>query len=153
MAFAKKTASDDVFSFSAFDPSKFSDTFRDFAEKSSVKTKETLSKVKEVTEEASKTVEATLQSAQAGTVELGMSAIGMVRSNTESSLAHLEALMGVKSVSELFELQTAFLRKQAEIAVEQVKSLSETSKKVAENVSKPGKDAAEKAMSSFKMTA
>ena len=150
MAFAKKTASDDVFSFSAFDPSKFSDTFRDFAEKSSVKTKETLSKVKEVTEEASKTVEATLQSAQAGTVELGMSAIGMVRSNTESSLAHLEALMGVKSVSELFELQTAFLRKQAEIAVEQVKSLSETSKKVAENVSKPGKDAAEKAMANFR---
>jgi phasin len=153
MAFTKKTASEDVFSFAAFDPSKFSDTFRDFAEKSSVKTKETLSKVKEVTEEAGKTVESTLQNAQAGTVELGMSAIGMVRANTENSLAHLEALLGVKSVSELFELQTAFLRKQAETAVEQVKSLSETSKKVAENVSLPGKAAAEKAMSSFKISA
>jgi len=153
MAFAKKTASDDVFSLSAFDPSKFSDTFRDFAEKSTSKTKESLAKVKEVTEEASKTVEATLQSAQAGTVELGMSAIGMIRTNTETSLAHLESLLGVKSVSELFELQTAFLRKQAEAAVEQVKVLTETSKKVAENVSKPGKDAAEKAMSSFKMSA
>lgn len=153
MAFAKKTASDDVFSLSAFDPSKFSDTFRDFAEKSSSKTKESLAKVKEVTEEASKTVEATLQSAQAGTVELGMSAIGMIRTNTESSLAHLESLLGVKSVSEFFELQTSFFRKQAEAAVEQVKALSETSKKVAETVSKPGKDAAEKAMSSFKMSA
>jgi phasin len=153
MAFAKKTASDDVFSLSAFDPSKFSDTFRDFAEKSSSKTKESLAKVKEVTEEASKTVEATLQSAQAGTVELGMSAIGMIRTNTETSLAHLESLLGVKSVSEFFELQTSFFRKQAEAAVEQVKVLSETSKKVAENVSKPGKDAAEKAMSSFKMSA
>ncbi|MDB5551040.1 MAG: phasin [Rhizobium sp.] len=153
MAFAKKTASDDVFSLSAFDPSKFSDTFRDFAEKSSSKTKESLAKVKEVTEEASKTVEATLQSAQAGSVELGMSAIGMIRTNTETSLAHLESLLGVKSVSEFFELQTSFFRKQAEAAVEQVKALSETSKKVAENVSKPGKDAAEKAMSSFKMTA
>ena len=153
MAFAKKTASDDVFSLSAFDPSKFSDTFRDFAEKSSSKTKESLAKVKEVTEEASKTVEATLQSAQAGSVELGMSAIGMIRTNTETSLAHLESLLGVKSVSEFFELQTSFFRKQAEAAVEQVKVLSETSKKVAENVSKPGKDAAEKAMSSFKMSA
>jgi len=153
MAFTKKTASEDVFSFTAFDPSKFSDTFRDFAEKSSVKTKETLSKVKEVTEEAGKTVEATLQNAQAGTVELGMSAIGMIRTNTENSLAHLESLLGVKSVSELFELQTAFLRKQAEAAVEQVKTLSETSKKVAENVSQPGKAAAEKAMSSFKLSA
>jgi phasin len=153
MAFAKKTATDDVFSFTAFDPSKLSDGFRDFAEKSSFKTKETLAKVKEATEEASKTVEATLQSAQAGTVELGMAAIGMVRSNTESSLAHLEALLGVKSVSELFELQTAFFRKQTETVVEQAKVFSETSKKVAEDVSKPGKAAAEKAMSSFKLSA
>ena len=83
----------------------------------------------------------------------GMAAIGMVRSNTESSLAHLEAMLGVKSVSELFELQTAFLRKQAEVAVEQAKTLSETSKKVAEEVAKPGKAAAEKAMSSFKLSA
>jgi phasin len=152
MAFAKKTASDDVFSFSSFDPSKLSDNFRDFAEKSSGKTKEAIAKVKEATEEASKTVEATLQNAQAGTVELGMAAIGMIRSNTESSLAHLESLLGVKSVSELFELQTAYLRKQAEAAVEQAKALTETSKKVAETIAKPGKDAAEKAMSSFKPT-
>ena len=151
MAFAKKTASDDVFSLSAFDPSKFSDTFRDLAEKSSSKTKETLSKVKEVTEEAGKTVEATLQNAQAGTVELGMSAIGMIRTNTESSLAHIESLLGVKSVSEFFELQTSFLRKQAELTVEQAKSLQETTKQVAENVAKPSKEAAEKAMASFKV--
>lgn len=153
MAFAKKTANDDVFSFQTFDPSKFSDNFRDFAEKSSVKTKEALAKVKEATEEASKTVEATLQNAQAGTVELGMAAIGMIRTNTESSLAHLESLLGVKSVSELFEVQTAFLRKQAEAAVEQAKAFTETSKKVAEEVSKPGKTAAEKAMASFKLSA
>lgn len=153
MAFTKKIANDDVFSFQAFDPSKFSDNFRDFAEKSSVKTKEALAKVKEATEEASKTVEATLQNAQAGTVELGMAAIGMIRTNTESSLAHLESLLGVKSVSELFEVQTAFLRKQAEAAVEQAKAFTETSKKVAEEVSKPGKTAAEKAMASFKLSA
>jgi phasin len=153
MAFVKKTATDDVFSFQAFDPSKLSDNLRDLAEKGSVKTKETLAKVKEATEEASKTVEATLQSAQAGTVELGMTAIGMIRTNTESSLAHLEALLGVKSVSELFELQSGFFRKQAETAVEQVKALTEASKKVAEEVSKPGKAATEKAMASFKLSA
>lgn len=153
MAFTKKAAADDVFSFSTFDPSKFSDSFREFAEKGSFQTKEALAKVKEATEEASKTVEATLQTAQAGSVELGRTAIGMIRSNTESSLAHLEALLGVKSVSELFELQGSFLRKQAETAVEQAKTLGEASKKLAENVSKPGKAAAEKAMSSFKVTA
>lgn len=145
--------SEDAFSISSFDPSKFTESFREFAEKSSVKTKETLSKVKEATEEAGKTVEATLQNAQAGTVELGLKAIEMLRTNTENSYAHLEALLGVKSVAELFELQTAFIRKQAEVAVDQAKSLQETSKKVAESVAKPGKDAAEKAMSSFKLSA
>lgn len=148
---AKKT--DDVFAMNAFDPSKFTDNFRDFAEKSSVKTKEALAKMKEATEEAGKTVEATLSSAQTGAVEFGMKAIDILRANTESSYAHMEALLGVKSVAELFELQTAFVRKQAEAVVEQAKSLQETSKKVAEEVSKPGKAAAEKAMAGFKLSA
>ena len=99
---------------------------------------------------ATKTVEATLESAQAGSVELGLKAIEALRTNAENSLSHMEALLGVKSVSELFELQTAFLRKQAEVAVEQAKTLQETSKKVAEKVTAPGKSAAEKAMKSFK---
>lgn len=145
--------SEDVFSIASIDPSKFTESFRDFAENSSVKTKEALSKVKEATEEAGKTVEATLQNAQAGTVEFGMKAIEMLRTNTENSFNHFEQLLGVKSVSELFELQTAFFRKQAELAVEQAKALQETSKKVAENVVQPGKAAAEKAMSNFKMSA
>lgn len=148
---AKKT--DDVFAMNAFDPSKFTDNFRDFAEKSSVKTKEALAKMKEATEEAGKTVEATLSSAQTGAVEFGMKAIDILRANTESSYAHMEALLGVKSVAELFELQTAFVRKQAEAVVAQAKSLQETSKKVAEEVSKPGKAAAEKAMAGFKLSA
>jgi phasin len=147
----KKT--EDAFSVSSFDPSKFTESFREFAEKGSVKTKEALSKVKEATEEAGKTVEATFANAQAGTVEFGMKAIEMLRTNTENSFSHLEAMLSVKSVSELFELQTGFLRKQAELAVEQAKSLSETSKKVAEQVAKPGKEAAEKAASSFKLGA
>lgn len=144
---------EDAFSISAFDPSKITENFRDFADKNSAKTKEALAKVKEATEEAGKTVEATLANAQAGTVEFGRKAIEVLRANTENSYSHLEALLNVKSVSELFELQTGFIRKQAELAVEQAKSLSETSKKIAEQVTKPGKDAAEKAMSAFKMPA
>ncbi|MGQ3212083.1 phasin [Shinella sp.] len=141
---------DDVFSIASIDPSKLSESFRDFAEKGAAQSKEAYSKMKEAAEDATKTVEATLESAQAGSVELGLKAIDALRTNAENSLSHLEALLGVKSVSELFELQTAFLRKQAEVAVEQAKSLQETSKKVAEKVSAPGKSAAEKAMKSFK---
>ena len=144
----KKT--DDVFSIASIDPAKLSESFRDFAEKGAAQTKEAYAKMKEAAEDATKTVEATLESAQAGSVELGLKAIDALRTNAENSLSHMEALLGVKSVAELFELQTAFLRKQAEVAVEQAKSLQETSKKVAEKVSAPGKSAAEKAMKSFK---
>ena len=144
----KKT--DDVFSIASIDPAKFSESFRDFAEKGAVQTKEAYAKMKEAAEDATKTVEATLESAQAGSVELGLKAIEALRTNAENSLSHMEALLGVKSVAELFELQTAFLRKQAEVVVEQAKGLQETSKKVAEKVSAPGKSAAEKAMKSFK---
>ena len=144
----KKT--DDVFSIASIDPAKLSESFRDFAEKGAAQTKEAYAKMKEAAEDATKTVEATLESAQAGSVELGLKAIDALRTNAENSLSHMEALLGVKSVAELFELQTAFLRKQAEVAVEQAKSLQETSKKVAEKVAAPGKSAAEKAMKSFK---
>jgi phasin len=141
---------DDVFSISSFDPSKFSDTFRELAETSMGQSKDAFAKVKAASEDASKTMEATLEKAQAGTVELGLKAIDAIRSNTESSLSHMEALLGVKSVSELIELQTSFARKQAEVVVEQFKAMQETSRKVAEEVSKPGKDAAEKMASTFK---
>ncbi|QRY66433.1 phasin [Ensifer sp. PDNC004] len=144
----KKT--DDVFSLSSFDPAKFTDSFRDFAEKGAVQSKEAYAKMKTAAEEATKTVEATLESAQTGSVELGLKAIDALRTNAENSLSHMEALLGVKSLSEFVELQTSFVRKQAELAVEQAKSMQEATKKVAENVTKPGKDAAEKAMSSFK---
>ena len=144
----KKT--DDVFSIASIDPSKISESFREFAEKGATQTKEAYAKMKEAAEDATKTVEATLESAQAGSVELGLKAIEALRTNAENSLSHMEALLGVKSVAELFELQTAFLRKQAEVAVEQAKTLQETSKKVAEKVTAPGKSAAEKAMKSFK---
>jgi phasin len=107
--------------------------------------------MKAATEEAGKTVEATVQTAQAGSVEIGLKAIDVLRTNAESSLAHMEALLRVKSVAELFELQTSFIRKQAEVTIEQAKSIQETTKKVAEKLAKPAKDAAEKAMASFKV--
>lgn len=144
----KKT--DDIFSMSAFDPTKATESFRDFAEKGAAQSKEAYAKMKAAADDATKTVEATFENAHSGSVEIGLKAIEALRTNADNSLSHMEALLGVKSVSELFELQTAFIRKQAELAMEQAKSMQEATRKVAENVSKPGKDAAEKAFSSLK---
>jgi phasin len=141
---------EDAFSLASFDPAKVTESFRDFAEKGAAQSKEAYSKMKTAAEDATKTVEATLESAQSGSVELGLKAIDALRTNAENSLSHMEALIGVKSVSELFEVQTAFIRRQAELAMEQAKSMQEATRRVAENVTKPGKDAAEKAMSGLK---
>ena len=141
---------EDAFSLASFDPAKVTESFRDFAEKGAAQSKEAYSKMKTAAEDATKTVEATLESAQSGSVELGLKAIEALRTNVENSLSHMEALIGVKSVSELFEVQTAFIRKQAELAMEQARTMQEATRKVAENVTRPGKDAAEKAMSGFK---
>jgi phasin len=144
----KKT--EDAFSVTAFDPSRMSDSMRQFAEKGAAQSKDAYARMKTAAEDASKTAEATLQSAQSGTVELGLKAIEAMRVNTENTLSHMEALLGVKSVSELFELQTSFFRKQAELVVEQARAMQEVSRSVAERVSQPTRTAAEKAMSDLK---
>ncbi|WP_117190895.1 phasin [Rhizobium terrae] len=141
---------DDIFSFSAFDPSKFTESFRELAEKGAAQSREAYAKMKTAAEEATKTVESTMQSAQAGSVELGLKAIDALRTNADVSLNHMEALLGVKSISELLELQTAFIRKQAEVTVEQAKGMQEAARKLAEDIAKPGKEAADKAMATFK---
>jgi phasin len=141
---------DDVFSIASFDPSKLAESFREFAEKGAQQSKDAYAKMKAAGEEASKTLEATVQTAQAGTVEIGLKAIDALRVNAEASLSHMESLLGVKSVAELFELQTSFLRKQAELSAEQAKTIQETTKQIAEKLAKPSREAAEKAMASFK---
>jgi len=146
----KKTPAEDAFAFAAFDPTKMTETYREFAEKGLVQSKDAYDKLKVAAEDATKTIEQTLESAQAGSVELSLKAIDAVRTNADASLAHAEALLGVKSVAELVELQTAFMRSQAEAAVDQAKDLQEAARKVAEDVSKHGKAAYEKAAKTFK---
>jgi len=141
---------DDIFSFSAFDPAKLTQSWREFAERSTTNSRDAYGKMKTAAEEATRTVESTIHSAHAGSMEFGLKAIDAMRTNTEMSLSHMEQLMGAKSFSEVMELQTAFVRKQAEFTVEQVKVMQEAAQKVAGEVSRPGKEAAEKVMDAFK---
>ena len=86
---------DDIFSFSAFDPARLTDGFREFAEKGATQSREAYARMKTAAEEATKTVETTLQSAQTGSVELGLKAIDALRANADMSLYHMEALVCV----------------------------------------------------------
>ena len=145
---AEKTA--EMVEFPTFDASKATDQFRAFAEKGVEQTKEVYAKLKSGAEEAQKTLEDTFETARTAQTDLAMKSIATMRANTEANFAHMEALLGVKSVSELVELQTAFLRKRVEMAIEQAKDMQTATTKAVEDLSKPVKTAFDKAMKDVK---
>ncbi len=136
--------------FPAFDASKASDQFRSFAEKGIEQSKEAYEKLKSGAEEAQKTMEATFETAKTASNELSLKVIGAMRANAEAGFSHLEALLGAKSLSEVLELQTAYVRKGVEMAVEQAKDIQSISTKAAEDVAKPVRSAFEKSMKDMK---
>ena len=137
--------------FPSFDASKATDQIRAFADKGVEQSKEAYAKIKTGAEEAQKTLESTFETAKSVSSDLSLKAISSLRSNTEAGFAHLEALVGAKTLSEVIELQTSFLRKRVELMVEQAKDLQAVSTKAAEDVTKPLKAAFEKATKELKV--
>ncbi|GAB4357165.1 MAG: phasin [Oricola sp.] len=149
-AATENTETADVFAFPAMDAAPFADQFRSFAEQGLAKSKEAYEQMKSSMEEAQKAIETTMETAQAQSSKLSLAAINAMRANTEAGFAHLEKLVGVKSLAEAFEIQTAFVRKQAEMAVDQAKEMQAVSKEAVDALSAPVKAATEKAMASIK---
>jgi phasin len=144
-----KTA--ETIEFPTFDADKTADQFRAFAEKGVEQSKEAYAKMKTGAENAQKAMESTLETARAAGNEFSMKSIAAARANTEAGFAHLEALVAAKSLSEVIELQTAFLRKAVETAVEQGKDFQAASTKAAEDVTKPMKEAFESTVKELKI--
>lgn len=146
---SKKTETD-AFAMPSFDASKVTDQFRDFAEKGLAQSKDAYAKMKTAAEDAQKTIEDTFKSVQTAGADVSLKAIAALRANTEAGLSHMEALVGVKSVSDFVELQTSFFRKQAELVTAQAKELQDISTKAAEKAAAPAKAAFEKVVTEFK---
>ncbi|WP_192248178.1 phasin [Mesorhizobium caraganae] len=136
--------------FPSFDASKATDQIRAFAEKGVEQSKEAYSKLKIGAEETQKVLESTFETAKTVSSDLSLKTIAALRANAEAGFSHLEALIGAKSLSEVVELQTAFLRKRVESTVEQAKEFQAVASKAAEDVSKPVKTAFEKALKDIK---
>ncbi|MDQ6435162.1 phasin [Mesorhizobium sp. LHD-90] len=137
--------------FPSFDASKATDQFRAFAEKGVEQSKEAYAKLKTGAETTQKALETTVETAKTAGSDLSLKTIAALRANAELGFAHLESLVGAKSVSELIELQTAFIRKGVETAVAQAKDFQAAGTKAAEDVSKPLKDVFEKTFKDIKV--
>ncbi len=137
--------------FPTFDAEKATDQLRAFAEKGVEQSKEAYAKLKTGAENTQKALESTFETVKSAGDEISLKSIAAARTNAEAGFAHLEALVGAKSLSEVIELQTAFVRKAFETAVEQAKDLQAASTKAAEEVSKPLKDVFEKSVKELKV--
>jgi phasin len=133
------------------DPSKAMEYVNAAAEKGVEQSKEVLAKFKADSEDAQKALESSFETAKAVGSDLSLKTIAVLRANTEAAFSHFEALIAVKSPSEFVELQTAFVRKQAEQTVEQAKELQTATTKAVEDISKPIKSAFEKAVKELKV--
>ena len=132
------------------DPTEYLESLKKMAEDGLEKSKEAYEQAQTAFQQAQQEAEANLNTVQAHTSKISLAALEAVRSNTESSLSYLESLVGVKSLADVMELQTSFARKQAEMATDQAKSMQALYQDAAKEVTAPAKEAAEKAMKTFK---
>ena len=147
---AKTAETNENIEIPSFDASKATNQNRAFAEKGVEQSKEAYAKLKTGAEETQKVLESTYETAKTVSSDVSLKTIAALRANAEASFSHLEALVGAKTLSEVVELQTSFLRKRVEMAVEQAKEFQTVATKAVEDVSKPVKSAFEKAMKDVK---
>ena len=144
-----KTA--ETIEFPTFDASQATDQMRAMAEKGVEQTKEAYAKMKDGAETTQKALEETFEAARTSGNEMSLKSIAAMRAGSEANLSHMEALIGAKSLSDVMELQTAFLRKQMEMTVEHAKELQALSTKSFEDVAKPMRSLVEKSMKELKV--
>jgi len=134
----------------AFDMSKVEvpAALRDAADKVVAQAKDGYAKLKTAAEEATGLVEDTYATASAGVKDFNLKALEASRTNVNASFDHVRDLMGAKTLAEVIELQSGFLRKQFEALQVQSKDLASIAQKTATDTAEPVKAKIEKAFKS-----
>lgn len=110
---------------------------RDAAVKSLEQGKAAYGRMKEATEEAAHSLEASFAATSKGAHELASKAIEIAKANANASFDHLKALASVKTLSDAINLHGQFIRTQSETAVAQAKEFAEIAKKTATETAAP----------------
>jgi phasin len=105
--------------------------FREMAEKGVEQTRDAYAKAKVASEEAIDLLENTCETAAKRATDSNHKLIEIVRTNTCAAFDNVHELLGAKSPSEFFELSTAQIRKQFEIASGQNNELSALTQEMA----------------------
>ncbi|MEH2512082.1 phasin [Nitrobacteraceae bacterium AZCC 1564] len=131
--------------FSTVVPFQVPEQVRAFAEKGVSQAREGYQKLKEAAESNNGAIEAAYTSATKGAGDFTAKVIEIAKTNTESAFDFAQALLGVKSLPEAFELVNSHARKQFETLTAQSKDLADITQKVATETVEPIKAGAAKA--------
>jgi phasin len=131
--------------FSTVVPFQVPEQVRAFAEKGVSQAREGYQKLKEAAETNNGAMEAAYTSATKGAGDFTAKVIEIAKTNTESAFDFAQALLGVKSLPDAFELVNSHARKQFETLTAQSKDLAEITQKVATETVEPIKAGAAKA--------
>jgi phasin len=99
--------------------------------------RETHEKMTDMFESASEALDEAFSTANRGSAEYRMKMMEMARVNANATFDMMRELMGARSLPELMELSTTHARRQLELANQQMKELSELTRKVATETAAP----------------
>ena len=136
-----------VFEFPKFEVPKFEmpkmevpAAFREMAEKSIAQAREQYEKMKVSAEEATDLLENTFATASKGWSSYGVKMIENARANCDAGFDLMTELVTAKSVAEMVELSSSYVRKQFEAIAMQSRELAEHAQKVAADTTEPLKE-------------
>ncbi len=121
--------------------------FRNVAEQGLNQTRDAYSKLKTVAEEATDALEESFGKSREGMMEFQRKSLEISKSNADAAFDLVRQLLGVTSVTDAFQLQTAFVRERFESLVDYSKDVQATCEKVANEAAKPAKALFERAVS------
>lgn len=110
---------------------------RDAAEKAVAKSKEAYETIRKEAEENTAAVEDSVAQLSSGLRELNLKALNAAEQNALAGFDFFKKVIEAKTVAEVVQLQSAFVRDRFEAATSVSKDLQESAKKVVENSSAP----------------
>ena len=147
---APKTSATDAFAFPTPSFDAFGPAFQDMADESLAKGKEAFEKFQSASEEAKEVFETTFDKTRDGVIELNEKTMSVAETNSKAALDHAKEVMSVKNFADVFELQTAFVKKQMSVFQDQAQAFQEMTTKVTQETTEPYKAAFEKSLNAFK---
>ncbi len=119
------------------DAAGLQDNLRKAAAKSIEQGRVAYDRMKEATDEATHSLEASFAASSKGAAELATKAFDAVKTNATATFDHLKALAGSKNLADAIALHGQFIRKQSEAAVAQAKEFADLAKKTAAETAAP----------------